>query len=159
MSDDEIVLHLNPVWRDRANFIIHAKIEPNKPGKTLEQLWTKQLSDRVFEICCIPFFVYDLALGDQIDTAADEEKQYILRTVIKQSGHYTFRAWFGRSDVPDAREEVLRKVSELGCLYEWYSHNLVGMDAADSQTAQQLADFLHVMEVSKKLVYETGRTK
>jgi hypothetical protein len=39
-----------------------------------EQLWARQVGDRRFEICCIPFFVYDMALGDVVETDANHRR-------------------------------------------------------------------------------------
>ena len=64
----EVAIHLNPAWRDRANFIAFVSIELDEPGERWEQLWARQIANNLFEICCIPFFAYDLALGDQVDT-------------------------------------------------------------------------------------------
>ena len=40
-----------------------------------------------FEVCCIPFFLYDVSLGDVVATNPD----YVLDRVVRASGRYTFR--------------------------------------------------------------------
>jgi hypothetical protein len=77
-------VHEGPVWRDRANFIVGAPL--SEEGRA-EQLWARQLGGERFEICCIPFFVYDLALGDVVETDA---AQNIVR-VVEPSGRFVFR--------------------------------------------------------------------
>src|SRR5207244_835350 len=93
---DDIIVHENPAWREYANFIIMAKIKHK--GKLAEwhreQLWARQLATDRFEICCIPFFIYDLALGDEVQTGREESNEYMVQKVLRQSDHYTFRAWF-----------------------------------------------------------------
>jgi len=159
LNNTDVIIHLNPVWRERANFIIHAKIDANKAGKRFEQIWAGQINSQIFEICCIPFFVYDLALGDHVETSADEGKQYIVRSIVKQSGHFTFHVWFGKADIPSMREHVMQNLTELGCEFEWYSHNLLGVDARNEELAQHLADYLYGLEKAGTLAYETGRTR
>jgi hypothetical protein len=44
---------------------------PGGTKVTTEQLWARQVGDRHFELCCIPYFVYDLALGDVVEIDAD----------------------------------------------------------------------------------------
>jgi hypothetical protein len=141
--------HSEPVWRERANFIINAELP--EPGR-LEQLWTRQLSDDTFEVCCIPFFVYDLALRDVVET----DDHYVVHRVVDPSGRYVFRVWFGDSFHP--RDEVAEELKALGSLIEWSSPNLLAVDAVDEEHAQHVADFLAEHERAGHIVHETGRS-
>jgi len=60
-ANDCIAIHLEPAWRARANFIIAAEIGGTALRPEREQLWARQTDEFCFELCCIPFFVYDLA--------------------------------------------------------------------------------------------------
>jgi hypothetical protein len=60
-------VHLEPVWRERSNFVIAAEV-PDGGDTETEQLWARQIDEHRFEICCIPFFVFDIALGDVVET-------------------------------------------------------------------------------------------
>lgn len=154
-NDDKIAVHQDPVWRDRANFVIRAKLE--EEGRW-EQLWARQLSENRFEICCIPFFVYDLALGDEVETEPTEGAKYVVKQVVKDSGRYTFRVWSGDSHDRQAVDEVVAKAAELGCAVEWHSVHLIAI-SAEPDFAQQLANYLFALESDKRLEYEAGRTK
>lgn len=158
MADSDFVVHMSPVWRARANFVIRADIEEGDLPRRVEQLWARQLGAIHFEICCIPFFVYDLALGDEVETGAEGERRYVIERVVKPSGRYTFRAWFGDTSRPQARDEVIAELRALGSELEWYSNNLLAVDAASEELAQLAADLLYKREQSGDLVYETGRT-
>lgn len=154
---DYVAVHLSPVWRERANFILHADISEDAMARRWEQLWARRIDNRRLEMCCIPFFAYDLALGDEIEIDED----YNLERVVKPSGHYTYRVWFG--DVPDevqsdpaARDEVLEMCRRLNCELEWSSRNLLAIDAKPG-LEQEVADFLHERELLKRLSYETGK--
>lgn len=152
-------VHLNPVWRDRANFIIHANIDHDGSHIRREQLWARQLAENRFELCCIPFFVYDLALGDEVETGADGNMRYVVQRVVKRSNHYTFRLLFDHSADLTTREKVLTEVERLGCVTEWYSQNLLGIDAPTYSHAETAANFLWQQEQLGILAYETGQTK
>lgn len=141
--------HPDPVWREQADFIIGATL-PEKDRA--EQLWAKQLEEHRFEICCIPFFLYDMALGDIVETDAD----YNVVRVAKPSGRYIFRAWFGDSTHP--HEEITARLAEMGALMEWSSPNLLAIDAADAAHAQDVADYLSEQEENERLTFETGRS-
>jgi hypothetical protein len=150
------IKHLNPVWREKANFIIGAKCTnaTAEDSNSWEQLWSRKISDDTFEICCIPFFLYDISLGDEVKTDQD----YWINDVIKRSGHFTFRVWFGNSTNPNIREEIIDRVNGLGCLFEWYSNNLLAIDAPTEDLAKQISGFLYEKEQIGLLIYETGRT-
>lgn len=150
--------HLDPVWRDRSNFIIAADISHDADGSEWEQLWSRQVDESRFELCCIPFFAFDLALGDIVEAGPHAGRQYVVRRVIEPSGHYTFRVWFGDAQLPDARDEVVVELTLLAGALEWSSENLLALDAADCETAQGLADFLAERELLGHLKFETGRT-
>lgn len=148
----QIATHEKPAWRKEANFIIHAGIEQGR----LEQLWARQLGENRFRVCCIPFFVYDLALGDEVETGPSGDKQYVLQRVVKPSTHYTFRVWFGLASDPMVRHQVEFEATQLGCRFEWFSDNLMALDAPGYAVAQQLAAFLKKEQDEGQLTYETG---
>lgn len=146
--------HTEPAWRTRANFVIAADIASSPEKREWEQLWARKLSDTQFEICCIPFFVYDLALGDEVETDGD----HVLCRVVKPSGHFTFRVWFGDSTNPDDRIRVMEVIQREGCEHEWSSENLLAIDAATAEKAQALTDMLVALQEASSVTYEVGRT-
>lgn len=158
VKDSEIAVHPNPLLRARANFIIMADVTDPDTGKRLEQLWARDVGDNRFEICCIPFFAYDLALGDIVSCAPAGARQYVNQNVVEQSGHYTFRVWFGRPSAPALKLEVVQELAALQARLEWASENLLAVDAADWEHAQPVADRLQARQDAGDLVYEAGRT-
>ena len=144
------VVHPDPVWRERADFIIGAPLP--EEGRA-EQLWARRLDEPLlFEICCIPFFLSDVALGDVVQTDAS----YEFARVVEPSGRFVFRVWFGDSFHP--RQEIANQLGEIGALLEWSSTNLIAVDAGDAEQAQDIADFLSEQEDRAHLKYETGRS-
>jgi hypothetical protein len=121
-------------------------------GYRAEQLWARHVEDHLFEICCIPFFVFDVALGDVVETNARHDIVY----VVQRSGRFVFRVWFGQSFHP--RQEIADQLSDLGALLEWSSVNLLAVDADGGSLAQMIADFLDERESEGQLKYETGRS-
>lgn len=71
---EQFSTHADPVCRERANFIINA---PLPEAGRFEQLWTKKDWKSQFEIGCIPFFHYELALGDTVEAAPLGGRQYV----------------------------------------------------------------------------------
>lgn len=144
--------HQEPVWRDRANFVIATQIDPGETGISTEQLWARQIDEQHYELCCIPFFAYDLALGDVVEVDAS----FMVKRVTKPSGHFVFRVYFGRSDYP--REEIVGRLTVLGGSLEWSSANLLAVDAPGPAGAQSIADYLQEQEDRGRLMYETGKS-
>lgn len=155
-DEKNFVVHSEPVWRERANFIINAALPDEDYPYRFEQLWVRQLAEERFEVCCIPFFLFDVALGDVVETKGRGDRKYVFERVVKSSGRYVFRVWFGDSYYP--REGIAEKLQELGALLEWSSVNLLAVDSINSEHAQQIADFLQEQEHLDNLVYETGRS-
>jgi hypothetical protein len=146
-----IATHSDPVWRLRSDFIVAAKINPGETDVEREQLWARRVDESHVELCCIPFFLYDVALGDIL--VVDAELLY--QSVVERSGRYVFRAWFGESTYP--AEAMETGLLEVGALFEWSSKNLVAIDARDVNHAEVVADFLQDLQDRGELVFETGK--
>lgn len=147
-------VHTDPVWRERSNFIINAKLEDDDV-RDYEQLFVAQRADETFEICCIPFFVYGIALGDVVSVKPADSLRYVVDAVVSASGRYVFRVWFGDSFHP--RDEIETALHDLEALTEWSSPNLLAVDAKDAAAAKLIANFLADRERAGVLLYETGR--
>ena len=72
--------------RARTNHIHRLAVE-NPPDGRFKQVWTRTEDNKVFELCCIPFFPYSLAFGDPIKIADDGTF-----LIVEKSGHQTIRA-------------------------------------------------------------------
>ena len=66
-----------------------ARVDDPKNEIAKEQLWTRKIDAFRFEICCIPFFIYNLSLGDEVDT----DDNFTVKNIARPSGQYTFRVW------------------------------------------------------------------
>ena len=152
-SDDVFQTHQQPAWRERANFIVMA---PLPERHHYEQMWARQEADDLFELCCIPFFAHDLALGDVVRTETRGDQTRLIAEVARPSGRWTFRLWLGKSN--EDRLVVEAEMINLGALTEWSSENLLAVDALDATQAQALADVLAAGEYAGRWMYETGRS-
>ncbi|RIJ78815.1 DUF4265 domain-containing protein [Nakamurella silvestris] len=141
------------MWRDRADFIIHAGLPETDH---LEQLWCRKILPNRFELCCIPFFVFDLSLGDIIETTRVGDRQYMFATVIRPSGRYVFRVLL--TCQMERRAGIIAWLTEYGALVEWSSLDLIAVDVADLARAEALADYLAEGVRRGDLQYETGRS-
>ncbi|MFD6388636.1 DUF4265 domain-containing protein [Nocardia sp. NPDC060259] len=65
-----------------------ANLEPYGFPSSLEQLWLTSRGEDTFEVACIPFRVYGLALGDRV--GLDPAGQQVTE-LLEKSGHRVFR--------------------------------------------------------------------
>jgi hypothetical protein len=147
-------LHHWPVWYDRANFIVNA---PLPEEGYFEQLWCRQVGEDRFELCCIPFFLYDMALGDVVQTHRSGGREYVVCGVVSRSGRWVFRVHF-EPEMLQFRDGVVEALAGLGTLLEWSSTTMFAVDAEDAVHAQRVADYLFEQENAGRVIYETGKS-
>src|SRR5262245_18202449 len=121
----QLATHRNPVWGDKSDFIIRADLSPfGMPGE-FEQIWARKITENRFEICCIPFFTYGLALGDEVTSTLD----FVICNVQRRNGHKIFRIAIetGR-DTVGIHKKLHEWVDQTGFLYEWSSDGYLAVD-------------------------------
>jgi hypothetical protein len=152
----DVVTHESPAWRERANFIIAARLDEdaNKEGLVWEQLWARELGENIFEICCIPFFSYGLALGDIVETRPYDAKRYVVSSRLKTKGHFTLRVWFQNQ----IEESLLESISSSGFAVErrYKTGRLVSIDAPSSEKRKELEQMLESQAISEGFFWENG---
>jgi hypothetical protein len=142
---------LEPVWRNSANFIIAAAL-PGDLAAGTEQLWARHLDGNRYQVCCIPFFIYDVALGDLVET----DSEHLVKRVLEKSGRLVFRVWF--SPTQQSSADIVESLQHLGSLLEWSSRGLLAVDAANEDQGQRISSFLAEQERMGRLTYETGQS-
>jgi hypothetical protein len=143
--------HSDPVGRARADFIIASAIEPFGPEIDSEQLWARRVVERDFELSCIPFVTYGLALGNVVRTG----QGYLVEERIQQSGRAVFRASFSRQGHAVA-ERVTQQLIERDAQVEWFAATYVTVDARDPEHAKGVEAFLQEQQALGNLEYEAG---
>ena len=118
-----------------------------------EQLWAKKIESNKFMICCIPFFIYDLSLGDIVET----DESYLVKSVFSRSGRFVFRVWLLSEDSAE-RIAVAENLTKMGALLEQSSANLFAVDASSEKLAAEVSGFMLELEGKGIIQYETGNT-
>ena len=126
---DNMAWHYAPVHS--SDFFIRADLSAHGMTGRFEQLWVKKVGEKQFQISCVPFFTYGIALGDTVQTDDD----FTFQRVIAKAGHRTLRIAVGNKSRQDQLHEVLHRwVDNTGLLYEWYSPGYLAVDLPiDSQ--------------------------
>lgn len=138
--------HGDPVWRRLADHLIFFKaIEEDEIF--FEQLWARRVADNQFQICCIPGYIYGIALGDVVAT----DDSLVIQQVIERSGHSTFRiysdeGWYGKTD-------ALNHIAARDGLMELLSYGLTAI-SLEGDGAWTLCDYLEEAETAGLFVWE-----
>ncbi|MBK7708314.1 MAG: DUF4265 domain-containing protein [Acidobacteria bacterium] len=109
----------------------------------------------MFEICCIPFFVYDLALGDLVTTASINGKNYVIDDRLKESNLKIFRIWLAdAAQLPD----IILELKRLGAIVEMRGSDsrLLAIAVEAGETTDNLRNVLSEWEASTLLTFEDG---
>lgn len=155
---EQIAIHSEPAWQDRANFLIFADLaDHDMPGR-MEQLWAQQMDRDEFVLCCIPFFTYGLALGDRVKTSPRGGREYVISERLHSSGRITYRCWFG--DLAPATRDKARLDAVVLCqregwLFEWSSTNLLAVDIPSALQQSRFATAFAPL-LAQGVTYERG---
>ncbi|CAM5509818.1 hypothetical protein SXANM310S_03746 [Streptomyces xanthochromogenes] len=136
----QFVVHEQPVGRTSTNYIARADLAPFDLDGQVEQLWFKALNDGSYEVACIPFAVYGIALGDVVLLNNDD---YVIE-VVRNSWHRTLRLLFTPNvppaDVQRATDEIKTEIIAADLRSEWNGARHVAVDVPpDAEPTQLLA--------------------
>lgn len=146
-----VVVHHQPVWRERANSVFHMLVGVHDGRSRWEQLWWQRTTAGLYTLCCVPFLIDDLALGDEVET----NECLVVRRIVQRSGQVTFRVRIDRHD-PWVRDHILRITAALEPLAEWSAPNLLALSVDEAQ-AGNLRQRLKAFARRKPIEFATGR--
>lgn len=154
MTEAKHATHGDPVWRERANFI--AQIDLSHHGMdpdTYEQLWTRTDDRSAFEVCCLPFFTYGIALGDVI-AWNDTDRQAV---VTHRSGRRLVRCAFADRGDADAHHEWFHgSVVATGALVEFQGKGFAAIDIDSNERLEAVLAVLGPLHESGRAHWEWG---
>lgn len=157
-NSEKIAVHDFPAWREKADFIIAIRLREELGIDDMlewEQLWARKVDGSRFELCCIPFFAYGLALGDVVETKPSEQRKYVVEAVRIRSGRRTYRVFF---ESLVRWNEIIDEIISLGCTVEvrWKQSKLVAVDAAPDIRLDLLEAYLRKLEQRSEIRWENG---
>lgn len=155
VSDTRHVTHQEPVWRDRTNYIIQVDLEPHGMSQgTLEQIWARTDDNERFEVCCLPFFTYGIALGDTVmwnDSDRTAE-------VVTSSGRRLVRSVFAdREDAHASHEAFHGSLVATGALIEFSGSGFAAIDIDSDERLAAVMSVLDPLNEAGRLSWEWGR--
>lgn len=101
------------------------------------------MGDRLFELCCIPFRVYGLALQDVVRTTPDGT---LLSEIVRPSGRRVLRVLLalGREGgrTADAGQRIESVATAAGLLYEWSGDRHIAIDVQPEANSAELINVI-----------------
>jgi hypothetical protein len=123
-----------------------------------EGLLARRLGADRARICAVPFWVYDLNLGDEVTLMDSAEGAPVVTGVVLDGGNYTFRVRFEHAADDDVRwRGLMVELEPFDCWFDVRSPGFLAVSAPPAH-AQAVADHLDDRERRGDLLFETGRS-
>lgn len=126
---------------------------------TWEGLLARRLAPDRARVCAVPFWVYDLNLGDEVTLMASAEGAQVVTGVAVDAGNFTFRVVFTDGDDNDRRwHQLMVDLEAFECWFDVRATGFVALSAPAAH-AEAVAGYLQAREDLGELRFETGRTR
>lgn len=157
MPEVTYIVHDLPVGRTGENYLAMANLEPFGFGDSLEQIWLRPLADGSYEVTCVPFRVYGLALGDTVALNPDGTR---VAEILKSSGHRVFRIFLPRaladSELKPARDAIVSAAAIDGLKSEWSGDRHVAIDVPPGRQVSAVWESIQPAISAQHAVWEWG---
>ncbi|MEU0435796.1 DUF4265 domain-containing protein [Streptomyces sp. NPDC006290] len=131
--------HDDPVHRTGHGHLARVDLAPFDLEKRIEQLWLSKVDDG-YEVGCIPFWAYGLALGDVVAVSNDG----YVSGIVRKSGRRVLRVLFLEPrPSTDSRVPLRGVLDSVGLLSEWNGDRFVAIDVPDESEMRQVYDVLN----------------
>ncbi|MCF6526089.1 DUF4265 domain-containing protein [Streptomyces sp. JJ36] len=119
-SQVSFIVHNEPAVRPDQAYIAVVDLAPFGFSRQMEQIWLRPLNDREYEVCCLPFRVYGMAMGDVV--SLDKEARSV-NEIVRHSGNRVFRIFFPLStpskEFHSAKDDVTSAIRDADLQAEW----------------------------------------
>lgn len=116
------------------NYMAMIDLAPFELGGMVEQVWLRENEEGGgYEVCCIPFYAYGLALGDVVEKTDSNT----VGTLVSKAGHRVLRVFFAAPPPSaDSRSALRVAVESAGLLSEWNVDRHVAIDVPGASAVQ-----------------------
>ena len=150
----KFIVHEDPARRNEANYIARVDLSPFGFDGEVEQVWLRSLGDGSFELCCIPFRAYGMALGDVVTVS---EGEATVTSVIRGSGNRVLRVLLAPDSAAQvSASEVKREIDDSGLINEWSGDRHVAIDVPPLVDVSALIGLLVRGEKDSLMFWEWG---
>ncbi|MBT2487499.1 DUF4265 domain-containing protein [Streptomyces sp. ISL-96] len=150
------ITHNAPAWRPASSHIAMVDLAPFGFENEQEQVWLRPLGEEGFEVCCIPFRVHGVSLGDRGKLSDGR----FVSGVLSRSGRRVFRVFFTDPrppvDFPDSRDGLRFVILSGGFLAEWSGDRHVAIDIPESCDPSPLFRAIEDAAINETVYCEWG---
>lgn len=122
-----------------------------------EGLLARRLGHDRARVCAVPFWVYDLNLGDEVTIMESAEGAPVVTGIAVDAGNYTFRAYADEPSDDGWWRRLMVDLEPFKCWFDVRTPGLVAVSAPPDH-AQAVANYLHGRQQQGELHFETGRS-
>jgi hypothetical protein len=117
-------------------------------------LWTRRLTEDMFEVACLPFFTHGICHRDVVTIDSD----HLVASVVQKSGHRTPRVALvaEHQDRLQLHELLHGKVVEAALPYEWLQGTCLSVDLPPGTDPAALVEALEAPARADALHWEIG---
>ncbi|MCI0694174.1 DUF4265 domain-containing protein [candidate division KSB1 bacterium] len=143
------------------------KRNSNKPQSAIlalerndvENIWVKQITGNLYEVLTIPFWAYNLSLGDVVECHPDEDGLGLfIGKVLQKSGNRTVRIAFKAKEGinhPEA-QKLVDYFKEHDLRFEKFSIRLFSLNLPSEGEYQKLIKRLDAVPKEAEMIWEDG---
>ncbi|WP_329102767.1 DUF4265 domain-containing protein [Micromonospora sp. NBC_01699] len=132
-------------------------LEPYGFANSLEQIWLRPLDGKAYEVSCIPFRVYGLALNDVVELDSDGKR---ITGLLRSSGHRVFRIFLAPAlSVPESSEvqnSITRAIIDDVLEAEWSGDRHVAIDVPIGCEVARVWAAIELLAAEEKIYWEWG---
>lgn len=151
------ITHDAPVRRSEQNYIAMVDLEPFGFAASMEQIWLTSLSESTFQVSCVPFRAYGIALNDGVEL--DPLGRQVTR-VVQKSGHRVFRAFFPPALSSDGLSAILDPLVAAchagGLQFEWSGDRHIAIDLPPGGRIDGVWQIVEQLASNGQAVWEWG---
>lgn len=137
---------------ERALVVLHG-------GRSVESIWVRKTRGKQYEVCTIPFFAYNLSLGDTVHCGSDEDGEGIfVERVLKKSGNRTVRVAFKAIEGGRHPEAIKFKrfLQRHRMEHDYNDIRVFSINVPSEEVYEKLQTRLKKMPQSAQMVWEDG---
>lgn len=121
------------------------------PPVEYEFVWGEKVRGMIYKIDSIPFFTYEVALGDEIAVLCRDSEFRYLKSVRNSSNSLARVVCFKETN----QKEIRASLSSIGCDTEWLEQfRIISVNIPDAATIDAVRETLDVFEEQGLLEYE-----
>lgn len=128
-------------------------------GNDAESIWVQKLKGKRYEVRTIPFWAYNLSLGDVVECHPDEDGLGLfIGRVVQKSGNRTVRVAIENQEglAHPAGRKLIEYLKECGLRRERFGVRYLSINVPSEEEYRRLIERLDELAQEAELIWEDG---